>query len=159
TDGVNGNRAIDYVLDPVGNRLSRADSAEGTTTYDYDANDRLLAEHLAGVTTSYAYDANGNTLSKFTSPADNATYFWNFDNRLIAADVTDASGTKHVDYQYDVDGIRVSSKVNADEPRFLIDANRPYAEVLMEYRPSGLITVSYVYGNRLLEQNRAGVAS
>src|SRR5208337_3174806 len=40
-----------------------------------------------------------------------------------------------------------------------IDANLPYAEVLEEYTPGGAIQVSYVYGNDLISQNRAGSKS
>jgi RHS repeat-associated protein len=159
TDPANGNRTIGYTLDPVGNRLVRTDSVEGETDYTYDDNDRLLTETLAGALTRYLYDNNGNTLSRVKSAVDQAFYHWDFENRLIGADVTDAAGTRHLDYQYDADGIRVASAVNGDTTRFLIDANRPYAEVLVEYRPSGLITASYVYGNRLLEQDRGGVRS
>ncbi|MDX2213825.1 MAG: hypothetical protein SFY66_11120 [Oculatellaceae cyanobacterium bins.114] len=50
----------------MGNCLSRVDSVKGTTTYTYDANDRLLTETLAGVVTTYGYDNNGNTISKAT---------------------------------------------------------------------------------------------
>jgi len=45
------------------------------------------------------------------------------------------------------------------QTRFLIDTVQPYAQVLLEYRPSGLIVASYVYGNALISQNRSGVLS
>jgi RHS repeat-associated protein len=159
TDPVNGDRTIDYTYDPVGNRLTRNDSGEGLTSYTYDANDRLLTEDLAGQIAQYTYDNNGNTLSRIKSATDQVFYQWDFENRMIGADVTDATGTKHITNQYNADGIRVSQSVDGQETRFLIDANRPYAEVLMEYRPSGLIAVSYVYGNRLISQDRSGVLS
>jgi RHS repeat-associated protein len=159
TDSVNGNRDISYVYDPVGNRLIRKDSVEGETDYAYDANDRLLTETLAGIVTQYTYDDNGNTLSKIKDATDQAFYHWNAENQLIVADVTDTSGTTHVDYQYDADGIRVSSTVAGQETRYLIDTVQPYAEVLLEYRPSGLTVVSYAYGERLLSQDRGGVQS
>jgi RHS repeat-associated protein len=159
TDAVFGNRTIDYTYDPVGNRLTRNDSAEGLTAYTHDDNDRLLTETLAGVATVYGYDDNGNTLSKVTSAVDQVFYQWDFENRLVGADVTDASGTRHIDYRYDADRIRVSSTVDGEETRFLIDTVQPYAQVLLEYRPSGLLVVSYVYGNDLIAQDRAGVRS
>ena len=56
-------------------------------------------------------------------------------------------------------GIRVSSTVDGDETRYLIDTIQPYAQVLEEYTPGGVIKVSYVYGNDLISQNRAGVKS
>src|SRR4051794_23526648 len=76
TGAASGNRTIHYAYDPVGNRLSRNDSAEGVTTYAYDADDRLLSEALGSRVTQYVYDANGNTKSKFTSAVDQALYDW-----------------------------------------------------------------------------------
>jgi RHS repeat-associated protein len=159
TDPVNGNRNIAYTYDNVGNRLTMNDSAQGLTTYQYDDNDRLMLEALAGVMTNYTYDNNGNTLSKVTSATDQAFYHWDFENRMIGADVTDASGTHHLAYKYNANGIRVASVTDGNETRYQIDANRPYAEVLVEYTPSGLITVSYAYGNALISQSRGGVLS
>jgi RHS repeat-associated protein len=143
----------------VGNRLTRVDTTGGETDYTYDANDRLLSETTGGATTQYGYDANGNTLSKFTSAVDQALYQWDAQNRLVGASVTDSTGTQHIAYQYDADGIRVSSKVDSDVTRYLIDTVQPYAQVLEEYTPGGVIKVSYVYGNDLISQDRAGAKS
>jgi RHS repeat-associated protein len=157
TDATAGSRTITYTYDAVGNRLTRADSAEGTTAYTYDADDRLLTETLGSAVTQYTYDADGNTLSKATSPTDRATYSWDAENRLVGAAVTDATGTKAVTYRYDADGIRVAAVVAGDETRYLIDQVQPFAQVLLEYKPSGLAVVSYVYGNDLIAQDRGGV--
>ncbi len=158
-DPVNGNRTITYSFDPVGNRLTRNDSAEGITTYVYDANDRLLTETLNSRTTVYAYDDNGNTLSRNAGPQDTADYSWNFENRLVAADVMDTSGTKQLAYQYDAEGIRVSSKVNGAETRYLIDTTHPYQQVFEEYTPENSVLASYVHGNDLISQKRGSERS
>jgi RHS repeat-associated protein len=152
-------RKIDYTYDPVGNRKTMVDTAQGETDYTYDNNDRLLTETLAGVQTKYTYDNNGNTLTKFTSAVDQAIYEWDAQNRMVGATVTDSTGTSNIIYRYDADGIRVSSKVNGEETRFLIDTVQPYAQVLEEYTPGGVIKVSYVYGNDLISQNRSGAKS
>ena len=152
TDSTAGNRNINYTYDPVGNRLTRNDSAEGVTAYTYDDNDRLLTEVAGGVTTTYGYDDNGNTLSR-TNATDQVFYDWDFENRLVAAD-TDGDGTDDVEYQYDADGIRVSSETGGEQTRFLIDTNQPYAQVIEEYTPGGVIKVSYVHGLDLISQNR-----
>jgi RHS repeat-associated protein len=152
-------RKIDYTYDPVGNRLTMNGSAQGETDSTYDANDELLTETTGGVVTKYTYDKNGNTLSKFTSAVDQALYEWDSQNHIVGATVTDATGTKHIAYAYDADGIRVSSKVDADVTRYLIDTVQPYAQVLEEYTPGGVIQVSYVYGNDLISQNRGGSKS
>ena len=158
TDAVFGDRTFDYTYDAVGNRLSRNDSATGLTEYTYDANDRLLTETLAGALTEYTYDNNGNTLSR-VSTTDQVFNTWDSENRLIAADVTDASGTRHLDYQYDANGIRVAAAIDGQETRYLVDANRALPEVLLEYMPSGLAVVSYVRGHDLIAQMRSGVPS
>jgi YD repeat-containing protein len=41
----------------------------------------------------------------------------------------------------------------------LIDANRPYVEVLEEYKAGGAVNVVYVYGLALVSQNRGGKLS
>jgi RHS repeat-associated protein len=148
-----GNRTINYTYDPVGNRKTRNDSVEGLTTSTYDNNDRLLTETLAGQVTQYTYDDNGNTLSKFTSISDRAVYTWDSRNRLVTADVWQSTYS-HSDYRYDADGIRVSQSVDGTETRYLIDTVQAYAQVLVEYRSSGLLVASYVHGNDLISQRR-----
>jgi RHS repeat-associated protein len=158
TDAVNGNRLIDYTFDAVGNRLSRVDSVAGSTTYTYDDNDRLLTETTAGVTKTYTYDRNGNTLTE-QEPGKQTVYDWDSENRLIGAQITDTSGTKGVQYRYDVEGDRVSSTVNGVETRYLVDGNRQYAEVIEEYSPSGQVQTTYVHGLNLISQVRSGQTS
>ena len=152
-DAVFGDRTIDYTYDAVGNRLTRADSVEGVTSYIYDAMDRLDTETLAGDVAQYTYDKNGNTLSRVASATDQVFYTWDFANRLIAAD-TNGDGVIDARNVYDADGNRVSQTVSGQETRLLIDTVQRYAQVLLEYRPSGLITASYVFGNSLISQNR-----
>ncbi len=114
-------RTISYTYDAVSNRLTRNDSGEGNTTYEYDQNDRLLKEVTNGVTTTYTYDNNGNTLSK-TTGTDKVNYQWNAENRLIGLD-NNGDGVNDVTNKYDSDGIRISQTVNGDETRFLVDKN------------------------------------
>ena len=159
TDSFFGNSIISYTYDAVGNRLSRNDSGAGQTIYTYDNNDRLLSEVLNGQITTYTYDNNGNTLSKFKSASDQTVYRWDDQNHLIGADVITATATQHTNYRYNSDGIRVAEVVDGQETRYLIDANRPDAEVLEEYTPSGTLQVSYVYGRDLISQNRSGIQS
>jgi RHS repeat-associated protein len=150
-------RTTDYTYDRVGNRLTRDDSAEGLTSYTYDGNDRLTEAVLDGLATAYSYDENGNLLSR-TSAIDSAFYEWDAENRLIAAD-TDGDGTDDVTYEYDAAGMRTAQTVNGEETRFLLDRQRPVAQVLEEYTQGGVIRVSYVYGNDLISQHRQDVPS
>ncbi len=153
-DPTEGNRTIEFQYDLVGNRLLKLDSVEGTTSYAYDDNDRLLVESTAGVTTEYTYDANGNTLTKFTSANDRTTYRWNAENRLISATIVDASGTTEASYRYDADGLRVESTIDGETERSLLDKNRRYPEVVVEYLPSGETQASYTRGFQLISATR-----
>jgi RHS repeat-associated protein len=59
-----------------------------------------------------------------------------------------------VQYRYDADGIRVSSTAAGQETRFLVDTVQPFAQVIEEYTPGGVLKVSYVHGLDLIFQNR-----
>jgi RHS repeat-associated protein len=158
-DPVAGTRTIQYTYDAVANRLSQTDSAAGQTKYRYDANDQLLTESMGGKAITYTYDANGNLRTRDGGANDHAAYTWDFENRLVSADQTDSSGTHHVTYRYDVDANRVSESVDGAETRVLVDTNRPLAHVLEEYSPDGADQASYIYGLRLILQNRGGAMS
>jgi len=145
-------RTTSYTYDAASNRLSRNDSSEGKTDYEYDGNDRLLKEVTNGVTTTYTYDNNGNALTK-TVGTVKTTYQWNVENRLVGAD-TDGDGVNDVTNEYDGDGVRIGQTVGGEETRFLVDKNRDYAQVLEEYTPSNIIKASYVYGHDLISQSR-----
>jgi RHS repeat-associated protein len=76
--------------------------AGGTpVNYAYDPRDRLTSEN----STHYAYDANGN----LTSKSGEATYDWDYKNRLTQVGIT-AGGTV-VEHSYDADGNRVKTAV------------------------------------------------
>jgi RHS repeat-associated protein len=152
TDAVNGNRTTTYSMDAVGNRLSKSDSVDGTTTYVYDANNRIISDG----TSTYVYDARGNTIS-VTKGTDVTLNTWDDRGRLVKVVITSATGTKVLEYQYDENNIRVSQKVDGVETRFLIDSNTNYAQVLEEYNPiNGTVVASYVYGWDLISQDRGG---
>jgi len=57
---------------------------------------------------------------------------------------------------YDAGGIRQSQNIDGIETRFLVDPNRSYHQVLEELDDSNTVEVTYVYGDDLLSQNRAG---
>ena len=77
-----GGRTIAYTYDAEGNRITVADSANGTENYTtnnvdeyttagaetltYDHAGRIVARTVAGVTTSYTYDAAGHLAGIFT---------------------------------------------------------------------------------------------
>ncbi|WP_051039833.1 RHS repeat-associated core domain-containing protein [Synechococcus sp. PCC 7336] len=151
-DPVNGDRAIEYTYDPAGNRLTRTDSLEGLTQYTYDANNRLLTTlDEAGSLTQFSYDDNGNLILRENS-AQRTAYSFDFENRLVAADIERGGDRQVAEFIYDDFGIRVASVVDGVETRFLVDSNLTYAQVLEEYRPDGTIETAYVYGNGSIAQ-------
>jgi RHS repeat-associated protein len=154
TDATNGNRTVGYAMDKVGNRTSKSDSVGGTTSYVYDNNDRLLSETTGSQITSYVYDNNGNTKSK-TKGAEVTIYTWNDEGRLVAVQNPNNDA---VTYQYNENGIRISSTINGVKTSFLLDSNRDYAQVLEEYTSAG-VQVGYVYGHDLISQSRSGTKS
>jgi large repetitive protein len=149
----NGAHTITYSYDNVGNRLTRNDSSEGVSRYSYDDNDRLLSETLTKVgggidATIYSYDANGNMTERVKNGAEMTAYRWNDDNRLVRAELPNGDVAE---YQYDDEGIRVSSTVNGVTTEYLLDKNQPYAQVLEEFTSDALVAY-YVYGHDLISQ-------
>jgi RHS repeat-associated protein len=108
----------------------------------------------------YTYDNNGNTLTK-TEQGKTTESLWNDQNQLVGVSFKDASANviHNLQYEYDTSGIRVSQNFDGEITKYLIDANLPYAQVLLEYRPSGLVVVSYTHGNDLISQTRDGESS
>lgn len=160
TDAVNGSRVYGYTYDKVGNRKTKMEIVNGVTTiteYAYDTNDRLENEKVnQQIVVGYTYDNQGNTLTKMESGAT-TEYTWNYENRLIAAKVKNASGVtqQSMQYRYNDNGIRVASIVNGVETRYLVDEVQPVAQVMEEYSPNGTVLVKYVYGNDLISQQQA----
>jgi RHS repeat-associated protein len=152
-DATNGDRTSSYTYDNVGNRQTKTVNGV-TTTYEYDANDRLRTEKVgSNVTATYDYDNNGSTLTK-TENGVLTTYVWNDEKRLVSATV----GTTQVEYIYNDQGIRVSAKQNGVETHYLLDEGI-VANVWEEYAPNSTVQASYVYGNDLITQTQAGQTS
>lgn len=152
-DSDNGNQAISYTYDAVGNRLTK--TVDGAiTSYDYDINNRLSTETTPTDTITYSYDDNGNQTKK-QSAAENIIYGYDYENRLVSVD----DGASLILYDYDVDGIKTRKTVDGAVTKYLIDKNRDYAQVLEEIDGTGTLVVSYVYGDDLISQERSGVAS
>ena len=67
-----------YTFDAMGNRLSRQDSASGTTTSSYNVANMLLSTARYGAS-GFQNDADGNTLS-----GNGRTNAWDSQNRLVS---------------------------------------------------------------------------
>ena len=102
---LNGLTLTTYVYDSNGNRLTKT-SPSGSTTYTYDAQDRLLTAN--GKT--FTYTANGE-LSAQTSPQHRTpnTYSYDVLGNLLAA--TLPNGTQ-IEYVHDGQNRRIGKQVN-----------------------------------------------
>ena len=134
----------------MGNRLSRNDSVEGSTTYQYNNNDWLLEERNNHDVIVYEYDNNGNTIKRVKNGTEETVYIWDDRDRLV--EVRNPNGDI-ITYTYDVDNIRVSETVNGVTTQYIVDKNRDYAQVIEEY-VDGEQQVRYVHGLDLISQER-----
>jgi len=161
-----GDYELDWVYDLVGNRLSQSKAlkdasgavvATESTTYTYDANDRLQAETFArtGTTPSssntvYTYNKTQQTSKATTAGSVTTTQTFSYNRQGLMASViieTSIEATlKRVDYSYDTGGHRVGTKeyeASSSSPqawtllaatRYLTDEQNPtgYSQVLQE---------------------------
>jgi len=134
-----------YVLDAVGNRLSRTSNLFGVPNQSFSYNDNDWLD-------SDTYDDNGNTVS-----ADGHSDEYDFENRLLKR--TTASGDT-IEITYDGDGNRVQKRVDGIPKWYLVDDHNltGYAQVVEELATdlSGGLAVNavYTYGHDLISQER-----
>ena len=132
-----------YTLDPVGNptRVDQGGAVSSTTTYGYDASDRLTSvcyqASCAGGSDPFirwTYDGVGNRLTE-TRPSGATTYSYDANDRMLSAGSTS--------YSYDANG----NEIAASSRNFNYDlANRLMSTT------NGSSTTTYSYdgdGNRL----------
>ncbi|ACK68468.1 YD repeat protein (plasmid) [Rippkaea orientalis PCC 8801] len=116
-DTVNDGRVISYTYDAVGNRLTKVDSVEGTTTYDYNANDWLLTEtEENGDVKEYEYDE---------------TTFYQVDGLGSTRILTNEKGELINTYDYDAFGNLIES--TGDIENNYLFAGEQFDENLGEY--------------------------
>ncbi len=135
-----------FVYDDVGNREVQTTTGlgAGTVSYTYDDRDRLLTENG----TVYGWDDNGNLISK----SGEATYFWDYENRLIKVEKTDGTLVEHT---YDTDGVRVRTETTilgqgTTVTEYLVDICCSLSHVVAETDDAGNLTTYYVRGDDLL---------
>ncbi|MEA5471827.1 RHS repeat-associated core domain-containing protein [Spirulina sp. 06S082] len=145
--GVDWTKVLYPVATPL--RVLNADLPRTKTEYSEDG--RVQAE--IDIVVNYSYDDNGNLKTR-TEGGETVNYVWDDQNRLV--EVQSSSGI--VNYVYDDDNIRVSETVGGEMRSYLLDKNRPYAQVLAEYN-NGNLDASYVYGLDLISQERGSVDS
>jgi RHS repeat-associated protein len=137
-----------YTYDAAGNRLQLTRNGSLTTTYQYDAANRLTT--VGGVT--YTYDHNGNLLS---DGSRSLTY--DTANRLTQV----VSGTLTTQYTYAGDGVRLAQTVNGDATpggatRYAVDRATPPPQVLVESQIAGGQSQTYLYGLGVIGSHDSG---
>ena len=94
-----------FKLYPNGAKRCKTVQNGVTTTYENDANNRLLKETVAGAVTSYDYDANGNLINAWNAGNPVGAYAYNlFGNQTSFT----ADGVVFTNYTYRPDGLRHS---------------------------------------------------
>jgi RHS repeat-associated protein len=167
-----GSVVTTYQYDDRNNRRAmtiRSGANAGTTTYEYDKNNRLLKEMKAAGEnetdiTRYGYDANGNQTYKENETLkpvvtgdteslnmyivgqdasdDASLYQYDGFNQLIKSIV----GDKTVTYEYDGNGLRTSKTVNGAATTQVWDGD----QIALELNGSGAVTNKYVRGINLI---------
>jgi RHS repeat-associated protein len=176
-------RLHEWTYDAVGNRLTQVATVGAgslattqTTSYDYDANDRLLSTSATGapsgpVTTTHDYDLAGNLIATREGTTTVAQYTWDAEGRLTGAILGNGPTQKATAYRYDPNGIRRSQQVTAaggavTRTEYLVDPNQAYAQVLEEWGasaasgplPDETLATTYVYGDDLISQTKLALA-
>lgn len=129
--------SISYTYDSVGNRTSKTNVQNGsTTTTNYSYNDANQMK-AAGEKT-YTVSANGNMINDGVFQ-----YVWNAFDQLT--EVKNLTGTTVATYSYDENGRRVYSKDSKGETYYRY--NGLTNEVLFEEDASGNLTKAYTYGD------------
>lgn len=118
-----------YTYDANGNRTQQIETngaAAETTTYDYDATDRLIEVRYPVTTTVYTYDAAYNRSTERTTNSAtqtvevDKTYAYNNRNQLTG--VTDnQNGANNVTYGYDTNGNQTVKTKNGVTTTFVYD--------------------------------------
>ena len=134
-----------YSYDPVGNRLTQTVGGV-TTTYQYDAADRLFCINGNLITCEngvpVTWDGNGNLLADGVN-----TYIYDTANRLTAVNGTGSSFT----FAYDGLGNRYQSTVNGQTTTYALDLAGGLSQVLSDSANT------YLYGlDRLAQQSASG---
>jgi RHS repeat-associated protein len=135
---VNGAVARSYAYDANGNRLSVTDTATGTTSGVYDAQDRLLSYGAA----TYTYSAAGDLTSK-TDPSGTTQYQYDALGNLIQVDLPDG---RVVTYVIDGQNRRVGKRVNGSLVQGFLYQDQ--LEPVAELDGAGNVVSRFVYGSR-----------
>ncbi len=140
---------MQYSYDAVGNRISTINKDAVTLIYSYDSADKLIS---AG-SDNYAYDANGNLVAR-TDTFGTTLFGFDYEDQLQIA----TTPLSQVGYEYNANGDRVRREEAGTGTNYLVDPVNPTgsSQVLVDYDDGATPLAEYVYGHKLLSQNRNG---
>jgi RHS repeat-associated protein len=149
-DPLTSSQAISYTYDLVGNRLTKIENGQVTSSV-YDHNDRLTSQ---GGTT-FVYDDNGNLIAMNLPSGDHVLYGYDLENRLTEATIITSTLTTVITFTYNADGLRVQSSINGqDVTNYQVDPNQAYPQVIREWDGAGNPIAIYTYGHDLISALR-----
>jgi len=140
---------MQYSYDAAGNRISTIDKDAVILNYSYDSADKLTS---AG-SDNYAYDANGNRVAR-TDTFGTTLFGFDYEDQLQTA----TTPLIQVGYEYNANGDRVRRVEAGAGTNYLVDPFNPTgsSQVLVDYDDGATPLAEYVYGHKLLSQNRDG---
>ena len=127
----------------MGNRLSKQDSATGSTSYAYNAANMLLSSSGSGAS-NYSNDADGNTLT-----GGGRTNTWDSQNRMVSC----ITGSNNNTFKYGADGLRRQKTTNGVSTDYSYDSTMMVRE---GHASNGTFTptITYLNGARGPEYRR-----
>ncbi len=133
----------DYTYDPRGNLLTATD-ASGTTTFAYDAGDRLTrVSYPGGRFLAYTYDAAGRRIRMVDQDGFAVKYVYDAVGRL--SDLTDDAGARIDHDTYDAAGrLSREDKGNGTYTTYAYDAAGDLLH-LVNYAPNGSVNSRFDY--------------
>ena len=140
TGGGRDGRKESYSYNWGGNRLRKTDH-NGTTSYEYSSDNRILKTTAPQGITDYVYDDGGNLITK-TEPSNTSHYKYNSRNLLISYE----DNHNKVSYLYNGAGHRVSKTVNGVITRYINHINFGLSQVVLEADDKYKIKRRYSYG-------------
>jgi RHS repeat-associated protein len=145
-----------YRYDSNGNRTRQDENNGGTaetTTYGFDANDRLTTVNYPDKQTVYTFDGNANRVSEITTTGGtttlNKTYTYNTRNQLNG--VTDnLNAANNTVYGFDANGNQTSKTQNGSTTNFAYDVKDQLLSVNQNNANLGVFSYDY-QGHRIVK--------
>ncbi len=137
-----------YAYDANGNRTEQVETNGGapeTTSYTYDAADRLIEVAYPEKTVATTLDPVGNRLTEVTTDASHAptsakTYAYDIRDRLLSI-VDSVAPTNNATFTWDANGNQIGKSAGGVQHGFLFDA----LDRLVEVQRNGLLLERYTF--------------